>query len=246
MNQRVKSQAVLSQISGSKDCTTSNPLSISAQQSGIIRVPFEVLSQIFQKAGILLSRSKESIVAAPGANAHPQHYVESEHGSPYVVTTKNSKRSGVYYECNGNCIPFATYNLCSHTLAVADLDGNTEAFLHWYKVNKQGSANLSALSQIALPSGRGTGCTQATQIHKGAKNTNKKAKTVVENYTAPRTSTRTRSSSSSTTTSSIPVVTSVSPAVACSTTPPPQLGKTSKALAGSQVETQLPVSSKYV
>ena len=163
-NQQVKSQDVISQISGSDGCMTSNPLSVSAEQSGIIRVPFEVLSQIFQKAGVLVSHAKEAIVAEPGANAYPHHYVESEQGSPYVVTTKNSKRSGIYYECNRNCISFAAYNLCSHTLAVADLEGNTETFLNWYKLNKQGSTNVSALSQIDLPSGSGTKRTKSTQI----------------------------------------------------------------------------------
>ena len=93
-----------------------------------------------------MSRAKEAIVAAPGANAYSQHYFELEQGSPYVVTTKNSKRSGIYYECNGNCISFVPYNLCSHTLAVADLEGNSETFLNWYKLNKQGPANVSALS----------------------------------------------------------------------------------------------------
>ena len=48
---------------------------------------------MFQKAGVLVSRAKEAIVAAPGANAYPHHYVESEQGSPYmyVVTTKKFK-----------------------------------------------------------------------------------------------------------------------------------------------------------
>ena len=62
------------------------------------------------------------------------------------------------------CISFATYSLCSHTLAVANLDGNTETFLSWYKVNKQGAGNISALSQIDLPSGRSTKQTKSTQI----------------------------------------------------------------------------------
>lgn len=92
-NQQVKSQDAISQISGSDDCTTSNPVSVSAEQSGIIRIPFHILSQIFHKAGALVSRAKEAIVAAPGTNAYPHHYVESEQGSPYmyVVTTKKFK-----------------------------------------------------------------------------------------------------------------------------------------------------------
>ena len=48
-------------------------------------VPFKVLKQMFQKAKVHLSRGKEVIVTAPGANAFPARYVESEGGSPYVV-----------------------------------------------------------------------------------------------------------------------------------------------------------------
>ena len=48
-------------------------------------VSFKVLKQMFQKAEVHLSRGKEVIVTAPGANAFPECYVESEGGSPYVV-----------------------------------------------------------------------------------------------------------------------------------------------------------------
>jgi len=54
-----------------------NPLCITVRESGIVRVLFTVLIQIFQKAGVLIGR-KKAIVAAPGANADPEHYVESE------------------------------------------------------------------------------------------------------------------------------------------------------------------------
>ena len=167
---------------GDNEGANANSLSISAQQCGIIRVPYEVLKQMIQKAGVHLARSKEAIVAAPGANAVPEHYVESERGSPYVVKTKNSKRYGVYYECDGKCISYAAYSLCSHTIAVAELEGNAETFINWYKLNKQGSANISTLSQMDLPSGRGTKRTKSTQVRKGAKNSNKGARTVVEKY----------------------------------------------------------------
>ncbi|XP_078368548.1 uncharacterized protein LOC144652410 [Oculina patagonica] len=197
-NQQVKSQDVISSFSDITDCTTSNLHSVSAQQSGIIRVPFEVLSQIFQKACVLLSRAKDAIIAAPGANAYPQHYVESEK-------------------------------------AVAELDGNTETFLSWYKVHKQGAANISALSQIDLPSGRGTKRTRSTQIRKGGKNTNKKSKTVVEDYMETRSDTSTRTSTStcnstrpsiSTSTSTRPSTssrTSTTPSISTSTRPRPSI-----------------------
>ena len=184
-NQEVKSNDdVLSDI-GVDEGTSNNPLSISVEQSGIIRVPFEVLKQMFQKAGVHLSRGKEAIVTAPGANADPEHYIESEGGSPYVVKTKSSRRYGVYYECSDKCIPYAGYGLCSHTIAVAELESNTENFFNWYKLNKQSAPNVSALSQMDLPAGRGTKRTKSTQVRKGAKNTNKRARTVVEQYITP-------------------------------------------------------------
>ena len=84
------------------------PLSMSPQESGIIRVPFSMLNAMFHKAGLLFARRQQAIVAAPGANANPQRFVENESApaSPYIVTSKSSKRGGLYYECSSNCICF--------------------------------------------------------------------------------------------------------------------------------------------
>ena len=87
-NQEVRSPDEVLLDIGDNEGAYSNSLPISAQQCGIIRVPYEVLKQMIQKVGVHLARSKEAIVAAPGANAVPEHYVESERGSPYVVKTK--------------------------------------------------------------------------------------------------------------------------------------------------------------
>lgn len=141
---------------------------------------------MIQKGGVHLSCSKEAIVTAPGANSDPEHYVESERGSPYVV--KHSKRYGFYYECDGNCISYAAYNLCSHIIAVAELEGNAEQFINLYKLNKHGSANISTLSQIDLPSGREKERTKSTEVRKGATNSNKGARTVVQKCIEPTSS----------------------------------------------------------
>lgn len=126
------------------------------QQCGIIRVPYEILKQIIQKAGVHLARSKEATVTTPVANTIPEHYIESEWGSPYVVKTKSSKRYRLYYERHGNCISCAAYRLCSHNITVAQLEGNAETFIYLYKMIKQGSANILMLSHMELPLGRGT------------------------------------------------------------------------------------------
>lgn len=72
-NREVKSNDDVLPVTGEDEGTRNNPLSISVEQSGIILVPFEVLKQMFQKAGVHLSRGKEAIVTTPGANAFPKH-----------------------------------------------------------------------------------------------------------------------------------------------------------------------------
>ena len=166
--------------------TLTNPLTMSPQESGIISVPFSMLDAMFHKAGLLISRGQQAIVAAPGANANcnPQRFVENESApaSPYIVTSKSSNRGALYYECSSNCIPFAAYGLCSHVLAIAELDNKLEDFLMWYKKQKQSPANVTALAEMDLPPSRGTKRSKATQIRKGGKNTNKHPRQVIENY----------------------------------------------------------------
>ena len=95
-----------------------------------------MLNAIFHKAGVITSRRQEAIVAAPGANANPKHFLENESApvSPYRVTPKSSKYGGLYYECSSNCISFAAYGLCSHVLAIVDLDNKVEGFIMCYKM----------------------------------------------------------------------------------------------------------------
>ena len=163
------------------------PLSLPPQESGIIRVPFSVLNAMFNKAGLLISRGQQAIVAAPGANANPQRLVENESApaSPHIVTSKSSKRGGLYYECSANCISFAGYGLCPHVLAVAELDKKLVDFVTWFRKLKQSPANVTALAEMDLPSSRGTKRSKATQIRKGGKNTNKHPRQVIENYLEP-------------------------------------------------------------
>ena len=77
-NQEVKSNENVLPVNGEDEGTRNNPLSISEEQSGIICVPFKVLKQMFQKAGVHLSCGEEATVTAPGGNVFPGHYVESE------------------------------------------------------------------------------------------------------------------------------------------------------------------------
>jgi len=110
--------------------STVAPLSMSPQESGIIRVPF-----------LIQCSTKQA-----------QRFVKNESApaSPYIVTSKSSKRGGLYRECSANCISFATCGLCSHVLAVAESDKKLEDFIMWYKRLKQSPANVTALAELDL------------------------------------------------------------------------------------------------
>ena len=83
--------------------------------------------------------------------------------------------------CSGTCIDFKAYDICAHTLAVAEMDRSLTEFVHCYKTTNQRPPNVDALIHMDLPPGRGSKKTKATQRRKGA--TNKKRKEVVESYT---------------------------------------------------------------
>ena len=84
--------------------------------------------------------------------------------------------------CSGTCIDFKVYDICAHTLAVAEMDRSLTEFVHCYKTTNQRTPYVDALiDHMDLPPGRGSKKTKATQRRKGA--TNKKCEEVVESYT---------------------------------------------------------------
>ncbi|KAM7438561.1 hypothetical protein ABFA07_011941 [Porites harrisoni] len=100
--QKVRAEDIASTSANDEPPATVGPLSISPQQSGIIRVPYSLLKAMFSKAGSLHFRGQQAIVAAPGTNRNPQRFVEnkSARASPYMVSKKCSNHGEVYYECS--------------------------------------------------------------------------------------------------------------------------------------------------
>ena len=156
-------------------------LSVSLEDSGVIRVPFNILKEMFKRAACLVK--DRFIVAAPGISDNPDRYVASSEPSspPYVVKRKHNQRHGTFYECCDRCIRFSTFNICSHTLAVAENDGKLSEFLRVYKGNDQNLPRISGLLQADLPTGRGKKATKATQRRKGSRKKTNETK-VVEDY----------------------------------------------------------------
>ena len=97
--QKVRAEDVAPASANNDLSSSAAPLSLSPQEIGIIREPFSVLNAMFNKACLLIYRGQQAIVAAPGANANPRHLVENESApaSPHIVTSKSSKRAGLYF-----------------------------------------------------------------------------------------------------------------------------------------------------
>ena len=163
---------------------TLSPLSVDLDNVGIIRVPFSILARMYRRAAAIFSCKSEAIVSDPGKGDNIPRYVanESVNSPSYPVFRNRTVRHGPFYVCSTNCIDFVAYDICAHTIAVAEMDGLLSDFFRCYKATKQGPPNLNSLVHMDLPVGRGTKRTKSTQIRRGASNTNKKRKELVESY----------------------------------------------------------------
>ena len=85
--------------------------------------------------------------------------------------------------CSASCIDFKAYDICAHTLAVAEMDSSLTEFIKCYKATNQGPPKVDALINIDLPTGRGSKETKSTQRRRGTVNSNTRRKDVVECYT---------------------------------------------------------------
>ena len=63
------------------------------------------------------------------------------------------KASGYHYKCDNNCQMFKGFSLCSHVVAVAQINGELSAFLN--APSSTFVPNLSSISQRDMPSGSG-------------------------------------------------------------------------------------------
>ena len=89
--QRVRAEDMTSASTNYDVSSTVPPLSMSPQENAIICVPLSMVNAMFHRAGLLISRGQQAIVAAPGATANPQRFVKNESvpASPYIVTLKS-------------------------------------------------------------------------------------------------------------------------------------------------------------
>ena len=103
----------------------------------------------WKKACELLT-SENSIVPAPG---HPKEarMVASQTGlRPHLVT----KGKDTMYHCDSECANYRSLKICSHTVAVAESNGELAAFVALF-TKKAKPPNITKLALHGMPSGRG-------------------------------------------------------------------------------------------
>ena len=129
----------------------SNPaLSVELKSfAAAVKTPKPVLEGIWRKASELIS-APQKIVPAPGCSVLA-HMVESKSGQrPHLVTPGK----GGKFACDSSCANYKSFGLCSHTVAVAEVNGKLSACIDCFKKQKK-TPKMSALAKTGMPTGRG-------------------------------------------------------------------------------------------
>jgi hypothetical protein len=131
-------------------------LSVLAERSGIISIPFPVLDAMFKKAETYVRDGDKTWKVPADEDNHGSSETYLVHSrcnsNPHkVVWTKKTNR----VQCDKACINWSTYTLCSHCLTVAEINGILKEFLRWYKNRKRTAPNLTALINVNMPQNAG-------------------------------------------------------------------------------------------
>ena len=131
-------------------------LSVLAERSGIISIPFPVLDAMFTKAATYVRDGDKTWKVPADEDNHGSsetYLVHSRRNSnPHkVVWTKKTNR----VQCDKACINWSTYTLCSHCLTVAEINGILKEFLQWFKNRKRTAPNLTVLINVNMPQNAG-------------------------------------------------------------------------------------------
>ena len=109
-------------------------LSVSAVDSRIAKLSLVTLQHMWNKAEELLN-DRSAISPAPGNDKTAR------------MVLSNAK-------CDASCLNWVSSKLCSHSLAVAELNNDLVTFLEWYK-NSSDHPNITSVAMASLSSGRG-------------------------------------------------------------------------------------------
>ena len=112
-------------------------------------VPLTCMEGIWRKASELL-RDPSAMVAAPGQSLEARMVLSYSGSTPHLVTPVK----GGGYSCDSSCPNWKSMAFCSHTVAVAERNGQLPEFLQFLQKKKK-TPNVTSLITANMPRGRG-------------------------------------------------------------------------------------------
>ena len=121
-------------------------------QTGVYEV--HVLEEIWKKA-LMLIKTENFITAVPGesSSCRARMVASSSSKTPHHVSPARNNQNK--FVCDSNCPRYKVYKFCSHTIAVAEINGLLKAFLKVLAKGKSPTVNLSSMIYHGLPTGAG-------------------------------------------------------------------------------------------
>ena len=126
-----------------------SPFSVSVESaSEKVNVPINCLQGIWEKAKKLIDNSN-AITPAPGQDPEARMVLSYSGSVPHMVTPKR----GGEFCCSSSCPNWKALGICSHTVAVAEVNNKLAQFLSHRKRKK--GVNVTKLLTTTMPKGRG-------------------------------------------------------------------------------------------
>ena len=150
---------------GSKSANVTCPQSLSVDVSDVVastNLPLPCFQGIWSKATELL-QAPGSIVAAPGHPANTWMVASRSGQRPHLV----APCKGELIKCDNECLNYKSMGICSHSVAVAQLNNKLQQFVNAFSKVKR-KPNFTSLAVHGMPSGRGRKGGQAPRARKKA------------------------------------------------------------------------------
>ena len=128
--------------------------------SEVVTIPLPCLEGIWKKATDLLNTPR-SISPAPGHPNEARMVMSLTGHRPHLVLPCK----GSQFKCDSDCLNFKSLGICSHVIAVAELNKQLLEFVAAFKKSKR-KANFSEVAIYGMPAGCGKKGSQAPRKRK--------------------------------------------------------------------------------
>ena len=108
-----------------------------------------VLESIWNKAAQLVN-TPNAITVAPGLDLKSHTVISTSGNHPHLIQAKKTGQ----YTCDKACGNWNSLSICSHTVAVAEINGELSKFVAWF-VKAKKKPSVSKLVLTGMPKGRG-------------------------------------------------------------------------------------------